>query len=397
MTTGKKLQVVVAGRSERVLRPLVDALAVAPDIACSSHVIDHRRTDALLELEPAPDVIVLRFDANDLVELAALAEPGAERRAPIVVVGPAGNAEAVRLAVRSGARDFLAEPVQPAELVAAVQALRNDSVQNHAGQRAEVITVLGAAGGVGASLVACNLALAYAGATQVPTLLLDLDVHAAPLAGFLDLSPERGLPAALAEVEYLDVDALPGYVTKHKSGLRLLGTPATGLVPTKDLDPTRFATLMGVLTSNFRYIVADAAHSLDELSVATLGMSRHVVLLVQQSVLQLRQAARTQAVICNEIGLPRDRIVIVVNRYLKHSTVALDDIRRALGHEHLTVLPSQYKAALTSIDSGMPLVEHDRSSAIARGIIELQREIASGRHIERHGLLRRALPIFSGD
>jgi pilus assembly protein CpaE len=95
--------------------------------------------------------------------------------------------------------------------------------------------------------------------------------------------------------------------------------------------------------------------------------------------------------------VPRDRIVIVVNRYLKHSTVALEDVRRALGHEHLTVLPSHYKPVLTSIDGGMPLVEHDRSSAIARGIIELQREIASGRHIERHGLLRRALPIFSGD
>lgn len=397
MTTSKKLQVVVAGRSERVLKPLTDALGGASDIACSTYVIDHRRTDALLALEPVPDVIVLRFDADDLDQLAALAEPGVERRSPIVVVGPAGNAEAVRLAVRSGARDFLAEPVNPAELVAAVQALRNDVAHNHAGQKAEVITVLGAAGGVGTSLVACNLALAYATATQAPTLLLDLDVHAAPLAGFLDLSPERGLPAALAEVEYLDGDALPGYVAKHKSGLRLLGTPSSGLVPARDLDPARFATLVGVLTSNFRYIVADAAHTLDELSVATLGMSRHVVLVVQQSVLQLRQAARTLGVICNEIGLPRDRVIVVVNRYLKYSTVALDDIRRALGHEHLTVLPSHYKPVLTSIDSGMPLVEHDRSSAIARGIIELQREIASGRHIERHSLLRRALPIFSGD
>ena len=103
--------------------------------------------------------------------------------------------------------------------------------------RADVIVVLGAAGGVGTSLVACNLALALATETRAPTLLLDLDVNAAPLASFLDLAPERGLPAALAEVEYLDEQALPGYVAKHRSGLRLMGAPAKSLVSAEGHRP----------------------------------------------------------------------------------------------------------------------------------------------------------------
>ena len=74
----------------------------------------------------------------------------------------------------------------------------------------------------------------------------------------------------------------------------------------------------------------------------------------------------------------------------------MDDIRRALGREQLTVLPNHYKSAAESIDGGIPLLEYDRTSALAKAIVDLQREIVSGNHVERHGLLRRALPIFSG-
>jgi pilus assembly protein CpaE len=175
-----------------------------------------------------------------------------------------------------------------------------------------------------------------------------------------------------------------------------MSTPAPSLVSARELDPARFATLMGILSKEFRYIVADASHTLDEVTVAALGMARTVVLVVQQSVVQLRQAAKIVGTLCGEIGVASDHVLVVVNRYQKHSPVGLDDIRRALGHEALTVLPSEYRSVLASIDSGLPLLEQDPSSAVAKAIVELQREIVSGQHVEHHGLLRRALPIFSG-
>lgn len=392
----QKLKVVVAGRSARLLRPLADALTAADEIACSIRMIGDGHVDELSRLDPEPDVLVLRFDAENPAELASLAKPSPDSRPPMIVVGPAGNAEAVRLAVRSGARDFLAEPVKPEDLVAAVLALRGETARARGAQRAEIVVVLGAAGGVGTSVVACNLALAITKATEAPTLLLDHDVNAAPLASFLDLAPQRGLPSALAEVEYLDDQALVGYVAKHSSGLKLMGAPAASLVPPRDIDLERLATLLGFLSSNFRYIVIDGSHALDDVTVTALGMARTVVLVVQQSVVQLRKAARTLGTLCNEIGLPADRILVVVNRYGKHATVGLEDIRRALGHPHVTVLPSHYKSVLASIDSGMPLLEYDESSPVSKAIVELQQEIVSGQHVEHHGLLRRALPIFSG-
>ena len=266
-----------------------------------------------------------------------------------------------------------------------------------ASRRADVIVVLGAAGGVGTSLVACNLALAFATQTKAPTLLLDLDINGAPQTNFLDTAPGLGLPAALAEVEYLDEQALLGYVAKHRSGLRVMGAPAKSLLSPRDVDPDALCEADGTAVSELplhrRGCIARARRP----GVTTIGMAKRVVLVVQQSVLQLKQASRILGTVCNEIGIPNDRILVVINRYLKHSTVALDDIRRALSREQLTVLPSHYKSVLASIDSGLPLLEYDHSSPVAKGIIELQREIAGGVHVEHRSLLQRALPIFSGD
>jgi len=131
--------------------------------------------------------------------------------------------------------------------------------------------------------------------------------------------------------------------------------------------------------------------------VAALGSARSAVLVLQQSVVQVRQAARVLGALRNEIGIADDRILVVINRYLKRSAVALKDIRHALDREELTVLPGDYKAVLASIDSGVPLFELDHSSALVKGILDLQRELCGGPHVEHHGLLHRALPIFAGD
>jgi pilus assembly protein CpaE len=110
----------------------------------------------------------------------------------------------------------------------------------------------------------------------------------------------------------------------------------------------------------------------------------------------VKQAARLMRVLHAEFGIPDNRMLVVVNRHLKRSTVALEDIRRALARERLVVVPNQYKTVLSSIDGGVPMLEFDPSSPVTKAIVDLQREICGAPPIERVGLLRRTLPIFSG-
>ena len=392
------LKVLLASRSAEALKRLEAGLAGAQGLSVSTRLISNGHTDPLHGLHTTPDVLVLRFDADSLAELAAMAQSGPGNRPPLIVVGPAGSPDAMRLAVRSGARDFLAEPLNADEFVASVERLRHEPRRSETHrQPADVMVVLGAAGGVGTSFVACNLAQAFAAQTGAETLLMDLDVNAAPLAGLLDLNPERGLPGALAEVEYLDQHALAGYVARHRSGLHLMGAPSKSTLFSRDLDQNRFASLMAIIAARYRWVVVDGAHTLTELSATTLGMSKAVVLLVQQSVIQLRQAARMMRILFSEFGIQDDRVTVVVNRYSKRAEVSLEDIQRTLAREKLVVLPNSFKAVAASIDGGMPLLDFEPASPVAKAIVDLHRDLCGTPRAEKTGLLRRALPMFSGD
>lgn len=393
-----KLTVLLVGRSATALKELSAGLAKARNVACTTRLLGNGHGELLSGIHPLPDVLVLRFDSESLHDLAALAETSPDSRPPLIVIGPAASSEAMRLAVRSGARDFLVEPINPEELIAVLERVRQEPRHGHtAAAKADVTLVLGAAGGVGTSFIASSLAHALASETNAPTLLMDLDLNGAPLASFLDLAPDRGLPQALAEVEFLDEHALQGYVSKHRSGLHLMGMPAKSFMLSKDLDPARCATLMGIVTTRYRHVVVDASHTLDDLSLAALGMAKTIVLVVQQSIVQLKQAARLLRLLYAEAGIPDDRILVVVNRHLKRSTVGLEDIRRTLAREKLSIVPSQYQTVQSSIDGGVPVLDLDRTSAVAKAIIELQREVTGTPRLERTSLLRRALPKFSGN
>ena len=97
------------------------------------------------------------------------------------------------------------------------------------------------------------------------------------------------------------------------------------------------------------------------------------MIVVQQSVVQLRQAARLMRVLFSGYGIPDDRITVVVNRHSKRSTVTLEDIQRTLARESLAIVPNHYKSVLSSIDGGVPMLEFDPSSPVARAIVDLQR------------------------
>jgi pilus assembly protein CpaE len=97
-----------------------------------------------------------------------------------------------------------------------------------------------------------------------------------------------------------------------------------------------------------------------------------------------------------DLGVPDSRIFVVVNRYRRNLTVTLDDVQRALARERVSTVPNHYQTVLASIDGGVPVCELDKTSAVAKAIVELETEITGTPHVARRSLLRRAWPLLSG-
>lgn len=96
--------------------------------------------------------------------------------------------------------------------------------------RHPIVIVLGAAGGCGASTLACGLALAWARAGR-PPYLLELDLERGDLAGELGVVPERGLGDLVPVAGELAPDHLRQAAFPHASGMAVVlasGRPGAG-------------------------------------------------------------------------------------------------------------------------------------------------------------------------
>jgi pilus assembly protein CpaE len=226
--------------------------------------------------------------------------------------------------------------------------------------------------------------------------LIDMDLNFSPLLHYLDLHPERGLLQALEAVTGLDEHALSGFVASHRSGLRLLANIPGPAVLTKDISSDKLARLLELLVSHHRNVLVDTPHSLDTLTATVFGIATHVVLVLQQSVLQVRSAVRLQQILTDELGVPTDRMRIVVNRYHKDALVELDDLRRSLGEIEMMIVPSHYRSALESTDTGVPLYDVDRDSSVVRALQKIAHTLAGKDDKPRSGLLSRVLPSLFG-
>jgi pilus assembly protein CpaE len=386
-------RVLIVGRSGSALQPLKGYLQDVPNLELQVNVIANGHTDPLHGINFAPDIVLLHFEAQRTAELSAWAARPAEGRPALIVVGPGGHADATRLAIRSGARDFLPEPVSQADLLAAVEQVRAELLERTTHGRGAIHAFVGAAGGAGSSFIAANLAHMLVAQAQRRTAIVDLDLNFSPTAHHLNLRAERGLLEALDEVGSLDAHALTGFGATHASGLRLYCSSAQHAVLSKDVPSDRLAAFIGLLSAHNQHVVIDAPHAIDGSTATAFGMAADVYVVLQQSTLHVRNATRIIRILRDELAVPPQRLRIIVNRYAKNAVLQLEDISRALGMKIAATVPSDYQRALESSDSGVPLYEVDRAAAITRSLLEIVAQIA-GAKAERPGLLKRALPSF---
>src|SRR5208337_4345670 len=130
-------------------------------------------------VEVAPDLCLVALDSEpgQAVELIA----SIVQALPNAVVLPASancDSTLILKSVRAGAREFLTLPIEASELMEIITRLfrgRGDSAST-AVKGPQIITVTGAAGGVGCTSLAVNLATSMAGSHEFETILLDFDL-----------------------------------------------------------------------------------------------------------------------------------------------------------------------------------------------------------------------------
>jgi len=382
------LDILMAGRSRQELLELTEALEQYGGVDLTTRLIENGHSDPLYNVSKLPEILIYAIDGNDPEGLTALSDRSPAERPPTIVVGPDGDVAQFRAAMHAGARDYLTTPVVAAELTGALDRISQDLQSHRTRKSADLVVVMNAKGGSGASVISTNLARIDSAELERKTILVDMDMQFGSIPTYLNLMSNNGLIRALEDVDELDAVAVDGIVLKYKGGLRVLAASQEEMVLSEEIPQARIASLFRLLGDTYDEIVVDMPRHIDAITSLILQHADKIVLVLEASLAHVRDASRMLHILDNVLGLPRERIQIVVNRYDKSGSVRLPDIREALGFDDIFHLPSDFRRVNNSVNIGLPLIDSARGAPITRRIRELARSLrdpANGQAVSKQG------------
>jgi pilus assembly protein CpaE len=270
-----------------------------------------------------------------------------------VIVSSTADPAQLLEAMRMGVNEWVAEPINIEELLAAVRRVARPAGPPQIGR---TIAVIGAKGGIGATTVAVNLATSLRRASKEPTLLVDLHLAYGDAAVFLGVEPRFSVVDALENIHRLDEAYLKGLVTKTKVGVDLLGSSSTLL--RGSFDTARVRSLLEVISTMYRYIVLDCPRS-DAVMLESIDAASQVVVLANQELTTLRTASRLLTGLRQRCG--NERVKLAITRLDLTSEIRKADIERVLAGQVKYVFPNDYQAAISAITRGEPLILQNHS------------------------------------
>jgi pilus assembly protein CpaE len=365
------LKILLVGRSRAELADIERLLRGHPGMGLGMRLITNGHADPLHDVEQLPDALIFVVSANWRAELESLMARPPSSRPPVLVVGPAGDVELMRTAMRAGARDVLALPLTMEDITPALNQLSRERLAESASDLAYVTAVMNAKGGSGATVLATNLAQVIASQMGRRTLLVDLDYQFGSLPTYFNLAPRNGLIKALEMVDTLDGVALRGLVQTGGEGLDLLASTGDRLVLPEELSESRVEALLDILSQEYQELVFDMPRIVDPSTATVLEHADRILVVAQQTVAHLRDAKRLLYIVQEELGISEERLIVLVNRFDKKGPVGLSDIQEALDGVLVWTIPNDYQPVAESINLGTPLVEMVRGSALARRLVKL--------------------------
>jgi pilus assembly protein CpaE len=334
--------------------------------------------DQLSHETPELVIIVLPSDPSRALAAMGVIEAFGKAKgrtgACVLAVGTASDPKLVLRALRGGIDDYLDEAEIEGELTVAIHRWRDGRTSLATSGR--MIALLAPSGGSGSSTLAVNVAAALAKAHKTSA-LIDLKLHTGDLAPLLDLKPTYTLADLCLNVKGLDRVFFERTLVRHSSGIHLLAPPRT-LGDLAHVTPEGVRQSLIQALSAFPYVVVDLDHSFREEQTVALRQADIILLVLRLDFTSLRNARRVLEHM-EAIGVARDRVRLVVNRYGQPKEVPAAKAEEALGLKIAHFVPDDPKTVNRANNNGVPLILEAPSARISKSVLKLAASV-NGQH-----------------
>jgi pilus assembly protein CpaE len=348
----------IAPQEER-RRAMAKALA-GPQASIARELSHYPKVDDLAEiLETGCDAVVIDLDPDperglDVIENIC----AADNTLTVMVYSSHANPDLLVRCMRSGAREFLAEPLSPGLVAEALvrASARRDEMRRQKKPAGKLLVFAAAKGGSGVTTVASNFAVALARHSGGKAALFDLDLRLGDAALTLGITAKFSALDALENTQRLDSDFLSVLMAKHSSGLAVLAAPDN--IPNLQLTNDGLEKLLRVARENFAYVVVDAGSQAEDMHDALFEMATTVYLVTQVSVIDLRNSNRFISRYFS--GAAGAKLEIVLNRFLNRN-IEIDEpaITKALTRPVKWKIPNDFAAVRRAQNTGTPMASEN--------------------------------------
>jgi len=337
---------------------------------------------------------IIDIDASKVEDFESLQKVKriAGANTPIIVISENFSPAAARILIQLKVSDFLVKPVQTSDLVRSC----NNSLKLNT-EEAQVdpqfMCFLPAAGGVGTTSMAIETASilnAHGQKMGRTTCIVDLNFQHGSCAEYLDIEPRFDISEIENSPERLDRQLLDVMLSKHSTGLSIIGAPNRP-AEMRSFKGALVVRLLDLVSAYFDNVVIDLPRTWFPWSETVMSGSDKVFVVADMTVPSIRHSHRIIQAIQERVGKQTSPQVIVNRMDFRNNAGGLNasDVEESLSEHYAGGVPNNYRLVRDAVDRGVTLGEIEPGNNVTDALsrIVLAGEIEFDEKKEKSGLL----------
>lgn len=326
--------------------------------------------EAIMKATAASPQVVL-LDAEQMGEADELVKRLAGEIPDAAIICTKGEwTETTALQVmRAGAKGYLAKQFTADEFRQAVAAAEEAS----GGIAGKIVTLFSPKAGCGKTTLAVNLALGLTQQSQARVGVVDANLSFGDAALFYNLYPKTTIVEATRDLQYLSPATLGAYLTSYGQSIRLLASASkpekAELIRGRDI-----AALLAMMRSLFHYVVVDTEPGFTDSSL-TVCDGADTVYIVAAFDGQAGEHVRRSLATFHSMGYQDTKLKVVVTRVPSRDIDCLKKLEEQIAYPVTALLPNDFRLIVDAVNKGAPLLSTHPTSAVAKGINDVARDI----------------------
>ncbi|MGD9581026.1 MAG: CpaE family protein [Vampirovibrionia bacterium] len=330
-----------------------------------------------LVVKHKPDIVIIDISENVDWSLGVIHRISSHLKETMIFVSSdETNLEVAVKAMRAGAREFLARPINMSELLGAVEKAKEFVMtQNTDFTLGSIFTVFSNKGGIGKTTTATNLAISLTEITGKRVALVDLNLQLGDVTTFLDIQPTYDISYIVKNISRVDEAFLLSTMEKFEDyELYVLADPPYA-EQAEDISSEQINTVLTVLKSIFDYVIIDTTSSFDSKTLAALDLADRILLVSMVNLPCIRNTQRCLDLF-DRLIYPKEKINLIINRYLPTDEISVEDVEDTLEHPVYWKIPNNYFTVMAAINRGVPINQIEDDSNISLNFNQLAKQLS---------------------